>query len=387
MERASAKSSASTKKLGIEEALLQIPNDPALARLILTGERTKNGEVKSQDRSGGLHLLAARLGEIGATAEVAESVIRYADARWGKYSTRPDAEDQFSNLFATVESKRSRVGFLGLVPLTIDELVDTAPPAEWLIEGLLLESQYGLVTGGTGVGKTQLALQLGLSVSAGMEWLGFSIPTAKSVCYVSVEMSHAEIAWFVKQMRQGLSYNDLPFRMLPYGQTISILTEDGKRFYRSLAEEFDVLIIDTLGASTHTSLSDEEAARGIVDFFGELKATGSTLLVVHHDSKASGANTQSRTEDAYGSRLFADRASTVLRLSKPKVDRNGAKIEGTLLEFSKIRLAPEPDIMLLQRTENLWYTAADFEVTVTGLPGGKTSAKRKSKPGMDTGLF
>lgn len=384
MERASAQSRAS--KLSVEEALLQVPNDPALIKLIMSGERTRKDGVQSTDRSGGLHLLASRLGELSLPTEVTESVLRFADSRWGKYGDRSDSEARFADLLATAESKRRTDGLANLVPLSIDELIETAPTADWLIEGLLLEAQYGLITGGTGVGKTQLALQLGLSAAAGMEWLSFSIPVPKSVCYVSVEMSHAEISWFLKTMRNGLSYKDLPFRIIPFGQTISLLTEEGKRFYRSLAEDFDVIIIDTLGASTHTSLSDEEAARAIVDFFGELKANGRTLLVVHHDAKNSGIG-GSRTEDAYGSRLFADRASTVLRLSKPKADRNGAKVEGVLLDFSKIRLAPEPDTMLLQRTDNLWYTAADFEVTVTGLSGGTKGGKRKPSTGMDAGLF
>ncbi len=266
------------------------------------------------------------------------------------------------------------------MPLTIDELVDTAPVAEWLINNLLISGQYMLITGGTGVGKSQLALQLGMCIGAPMGWLMFDIPVVKNVCYVSVEMSHAEVAWFAKEMRNGINTQGLNFRILPIGETISILTEDGKNFYRRLVEDFDVIIIDTLGASTHTTLSDEEAARGIVDFFNELKAGGTTLIVVHHDSKHNGSS--ARTEDAYGSRLFVDRASTVLRLSKL-----GDQEAGIKLDFSKIRLAPEPQALKLQRTENLWYVTSEFESkqVVKGLPGG--TKQSQPKPGVERSLY
>lgn len=187
-------------------------------------------------------------------------------------------------------------------------------------------------------------------------------------------MSHQEIAKFLSKMKENIG--DLSqFFVLPVGETISLLTEEGKDFYRQFIDEFDIIIIDTLGASTHTSLSDEEAAREIVDFFNELKKHV-TLLIVHHDSKG---NSGGRTEDAYGSRLFVDRASTVLRLSKP-TNKND---EGIDLTFSKIRLAPEPAPIRLQRSDSLWYTSADFGVVIKETKKNES----RSKPRLDDDLF
>jgi RecA-family ATPase len=216
-----------------------------------------------------------------------------------------------------------------------------------------------------------------------MAWMNFDIPKVQRVAYSSVEMSHSEIAWFLREMRKALDVSSLQFRVFPVGQTVSILTEDGKNYYRAIAEDFDVIVIDTLNASTHTTLSDEEAARHVVDFFAELSAAGKTIIVVHHDSKSTG--THQRTEDAYGSRLFVDRASTVLRLSK--IPNNTEQIT---LNFSKIRLAKEPDPMVLERTENLWYVSTDGvpimrTMNVKGLPGGKS--KGDGKPRVEPGLY
>lgn len=238
-----------------------------------------------------------------------------------------------------------------------------------------------LITGGTGAGKSQLALQIGISLSAPMPWMNFAIPKVQRVAYVSVEMSHTEIAWFLKEMRRAIDTSGLQFRVFPIGQTVSILTEDGKNFYRGIAEDFDVIIIDTLNASTHTTLSDEEAARIVVDFFAELSVSGKTIIVVHHDSKQTG--THQRSEDAYGSRLFVDRASTILRMNKlPNVT------DTVELRFSKIRLAREPDPIKLQRTENLWYVPSEFGgtpvVQVKGLPSGKRS---NGKPGVEPSIY
>lgn len=240
---------------------------------------------------------------------------------------------------------------------------------------MISSSSYCLISGGTGVGKTQLALQLGICIAAPMPFLNFNIEEQKKVAYVSVEMSHGQIAWFLRQMVRSISVKDLAFRVLPIGQTVSILTEEAKNFYRQLAENYDVIIIDTLGASTHTALSDEDAARVIVDFFNELTLLDKTVIVVHHDAKNT---TGSRTENVYGSRLFGDRARTVLRMHKDRNDKSKA-----MLEFSKISLAREPDDTLLERTEDLWYVSSDTPSTPTmnvrGLDG-----KRKSKSGVDS---
>lgn len=329
--------------LSLEEALLKVPNDPRLTDLILHG--------KSEDRSGALFRLAARLGELNLDLKTTETILRFSDSRWGKFSEREDLEERIESLIEISQSKRTEFDLSFFKPLSINELLETSPQVNWLMTNLIMEKTISLITGGTGVGKSQLALQLAISLSSKMNWLNYEVPTQSRVLYSSVEMSHPELAGFLKKMNPNIP-TDCQLKVLPVGQTISLMTTEGQDFYRQFVDDFDVLVIDTLGASTHTSLSDEESARQILMFLEELRRN-LTILVVHHDAKHS---TGGRTEDVYGSRLFGDRASTVLRLSKPRSPTE----EGIDLTFSKIRMAQEPAVLRLQRTDSLWYTPTDF---------------------------
>ena len=332
-------------QVSIERALLAVPPNDSLSQLLLYG-----GDPN--DRSSALYNLACRLGEAGVEELYIEPLLRYADARWGKFFDRQDADERLADLLkAATDKLRPPIQEI-YKPLSITELLTTAPNVSWLVEGLIAEQTITLISGGTGVGKSQLALQISMCVAAGQPWLNFPIPAQKTVVYSSVEMSHPEIASFLSKMVQAFPVENLPMHIVPVGQTISILTPEGKAYYRNLAEQYDVIVIDTLGASTHLTLSDEEGAREMVDFLVELRSKyGCTLIVVSHDSKNSAGN---RTENVYGSRLFVDRASTVLRLQK---DKTGLLI----LEFSKIRLAQEPQPYALERTSNLWYVTKDFD--------------------------
>jgi hypothetical protein len=352
-------------QISLERALLAVPPDEKLSHLILYGG-------SPDDRSGALYNLACRLGETGVDIVYAEQLLRFADSRWGKFFERDDADERLDALLEATRTRLVKTTTENYTPITVEQLLTTAPEVTWLIDQLVAEATIVLISGGTGVGKSQLALQLSLCIAAGQTWLNYAIPQPRSVVYSSVEMSHTELARFLGKMVQSFPLENLPFHVVPVGQSISILTEDGKAFYRSLAEQYDVIVIDTLGASTHLSLSDEEGAREMVDFLGELRTKyDCTIIVVAHDAKNTNGQ---RTENVYGSRLFVDRASTVLRMYKDKD-------AGLILEFSKIRLAPEPQPYALERTENLWYVTKDFDSRATVV------VRKGNGPTMGSGAF
>jgi len=49
---------------------------------------------------------------------------------------------------------------------------DTAPPREWLVEGIMAERQYGVLAAEDKAGKTWMALELAMSIASGKPWLG-----------------------------------------------------------------------------------------------------------------------------------------------------------------------------------------------------------------------
>ena len=84
------------------------------------------------------------------------------------------------------------------------------PPREWLVEDIIPHENVALFTGDGGIGKTILALQLGVSLSTRTDWLGFKCMQGPSL-YVGAEDSKNEIHRRLDQMRVelGISWGDL----------------------------------------------------------------------------------------------------------------------------------------------------------------------------------
>jgi hypothetical protein len=67
-------------------------------------------------------------------------------------------------------------------------------PLEWAVEDILPLKGRCLLTASAKSGKTFLALELWLSVAAGVDFLGFRVPKPRRVLYVQSELSDALLA-------------------------------------------------------------------------------------------------------------------------------------------------------------------------------------------------
>lgn len=336
-----------------ERALLEVPNDPELIKLILQGRNPK-------DRSGDLFYLSRKLGELNISNGSIQTLLQFADERWGKFLKREDRSERLQALVNAAEEVRPRDSFFeNLRPLRPSELAEAAVEVNWLVEGILATQTYGLITGSTGVGKSQLAIQMGFNLAKGCNWLQYQC-TKSRVLYASLEMGTNELGYFNEKICKGMPLNEEEdvFHYLPVGQPLSLLTEEGRQFYLQYIDDYDVFIFDTVSSSTHLSMLDDATAPGIVAFFTRLNQTyGKTVIALGHDVKSIKDN---RAESMYGARLLMDKSSMILR-----VDKAG---DGLTLSFPKVRLAREPEPMNYDRDpDTLW------------LSGGTTSAAVKVK--------
>ena len=82
------------------------------------------------------------------------------------------------------------------VPLGIINLAQLAgkpmPPRDWLVEDIIPAYQVTLLTGNGGDGKSLLAIQLGVAVATGTDWIGF-LPKQGGVLLASAEDEHDEV--------------------------------------------------------------------------------------------------------------------------------------------------------------------------------------------------
>jgi hypothetical protein len=149
-----------------------------------------------------------------------------------------------------------------------------------------------------------------------------------------------------------LTHLEEHFRTRATGQTVALDDEKNQQIYegRLRAGNFTGFILDTLGASTKTSLQDETGARKIADWIDRLRQRlGIWCIVIAHPRKvpAGVKNYRFSIDDAYGSRIFGDRANTVFIMQRSK--------SGIELDSVKTRFLSGTSTLMLQRNTQHWY--------------------------------
>lgn len=323
----------------------------------------KNG-VPQGYRSDGLMALGYHLAELNlGNAEILAMLIN-ADQRWGKFAKR---NDQLVRLMEIVTRARLKYPFkivpdLDTQPLQsigFKELLATEITLEWVWEGLLQKAGYFLLTGPTGVGKTQFSTNFAAKIALGQPFLDREIAAPLKLGLFSLEMGLAEIKFFLKQQSVGYSQDDLEmleqnFRIFPMGEPLYLNQNKEKiRLERVIEEEnLQGIIIDSLGSITDEELSSEVQVKNIMDWFDRLRQHyGVFVWLLHHHRKAQGQNKKpNKISDVYGSQYITARATTVMALWETSVANAIASIP------LKVRLTKRPEPFFLFRDNQLNFT-------------------------------
>jgi hypothetical protein len=92
----------------------------------------------------------------------------------------------------------------GLKTIRADELLATrAPPRRWLVERFVPAAEVTLLGGDGAIGKTTLALQLGVACISGGDWLGLKV-NACNVLYAGAEDPTDDIHFRLEEMTKQL---------------------------------------------------------------------------------------------------------------------------------------------------------------------------------------
>src|SRR5690606_6525778 len=146
------------------------------------------GSNSSHGRSGSLMRLGYYGAEQGFTDEQIFAVLDDADTRWEKYTGRsPEQRRRF--LVDIIARARAKHGYnssenplAGLIAqasqvevqeqkliYNFKEFINLEIHIDWLLEGMLSQTGFGIITGQPGIGKTQLGLQLAHHLALGEE--------------------------------------------------------------------------------------------------------------------------------------------------------------------------------------------------------------------------
>jgi hypothetical protein len=233
-----------------------------------------------------------------------------------------------------------------LIPLDVAQMIATPPPRlEWVAAGLVVRGGVTMLSGSPGVGKSMLALMLGVSIVNGERFLDDATARGR-VLYVDAENGRAE----AHRRIHGLGLRADAADRLRY-LTVNDQTEDGGRFDLSAdigeligeATEHgaDYIVLDSLRSlwggienESHTAILPMLAAARLA------RTARAGVMLLHHLDKGATA--------AYrGSSAFAGAAEIVATLRPdPRTKREETEAEADpelrCITIAKCRCAPEP---------------------------------------------
>jgi KaiC/GvpD/RAD55 family RecA-like ATPase len=345
--------------LSLSEVVRKYPFDRKVWELFVKG-------TNGVDRSNGLMSLGYSLAEMNLTNLEIYTMLLDADKRWGKFHNRDDQHRRLTDLIAVARVKypykiSTSTQESLFITMSDRELITTEIKVDWLWEGILHQTGYLLLTGHTGVGKSQFSLDFGAHLVLGKAFLGRAIHTKKKVAFISLEMGLLEL----KLVRQAqlCNYSEEEqllisegLRHLPVGYPIYFNREENKRMVEELIqrEGIECIIFDSLGSMTEQELSKETDAKNLMDWNDHLRAElGISTIIIHHHRKAQSGNKRPNTiSDIYGSHYFTARATTVMTMWDSK---KAGLIE---VSFQKMRLSKRESPWAIRRKDDL-----TFEIT------------------------
>ena len=207
------------------------------------------------------------------------------------------------------------------------------PAREMLLSPILPERSLAMLYAPRGLGKSWLALSIGVAVAAGASLLRWSAPRKRNVLYVDGEMPLVSLQERLKEISSAYG-GDIPndaFRILAADAVeggINLSTDEGQQALEPLLTDIDLLILDNLSTLlTSRSESASDAWVPIQTWLLKLRRQGISVLLVHHAGTNGRQRGTSRREDAL---------DTVIALRRPEdySPEQGARFE---IHFEKLR--------------------------------------------------
>lgn len=205
----------------------------------------------------------------------------------------------------------------------------SAPPPRWLVKGVLPEAELVVMYGASGSGKSFLALDLAAALDQGVPWRGEIKTRQARVVYIAAEGAggfRSRIrAWeHEHQARLGLGIIDAAPNFLE--------KEDVLEVAKAVIAwgRADLIVVDTWaqvlpGANEN---SGEDIGRALAYCKGLRRATGATIMLVHHSGKdeSRGARGWSGLRAAADAELevVRDGERRAMQITKQKDGEDGA---------------------------------------------------------------
>lgn len=205
-------------------------------------------------------------------------------------------------------------------------------PRTWLLEGAIPDKFPTIIYGAGGLGKSFLALHLGILACVGsQQFMGLKFPTEpRNTLIIDYELDDDEQTRRGRQISHGLHLDDIPENLSYFapGKNLAKVLPTLRTIIKS--KNIGFVILDSLGASG----TDGESVESVVTLLTELKRLGVATLVLDHQSKVQmGEKYENKTP--FGSVYKENLSRSVFQLSRVerKENRVTLKLKHTKTNF------------------------------------------------------
>lgn len=395
---------ATTSTLVSTGDFAKLPEPPALVEVPLPTDLPEISDVLSKykipdaawqlfkqgkpqgERSEGMMQLGYFMAEIGMENDEIFAVLLNADMRWGKFK---DREDQLQRLQEIVTIARNKYPFgeddYSLTPeiesLGLVTFLHTEYNFEWVWDGYLQKNGYFMLTGPSGVGKTQFSLNAAMNMALGIPFLEKPTSTPKRIGILSLEMGGPDLQFFLKQQvpyydAEQLAVLQENLIIAPVGEPIYMDTQEGKEKVEQwiVDNKLDGIMVDSLGSAMAGDVSAESSVKSIMAWNDNIRQRLDVFTwFIHHHRKATGDNKKpNKLQDVYGSMYLTARATSVVCLWNV-----GIASDLQVLPL-KMRLSPDKDPFTIHRDTNLIFSKKGNSTVVESTEASPHEAEESS---------
>jgi hypothetical protein len=261
---------------------------------------------------------------------------------------------------------------------SLAELLDQQPVAmPSLVEPGLLPAQGILFLGGEPkLGKSLLVANLALSLAAGVDRLGFHIPSARRVLICQFELPLPQFVKRLMLMRRTLgpaADDHLFVDTCSTGHLLS--TAQGLNHFLAAARaaEAEVIVLDPLYSTHDQDENDTRAMAALCQSLLRLRdASRAALIVIHHVRK-------SINRHEIGSAFRGSSALHAVGDSYVLATRPSPQLPTLELRFQFRYAPPLPPRMLELNEQTIWFSAMGGPMQAKVPPGRKVESRDVSR--------
>lgn len=157
-------------------------------------------------------------------------------------------------------------------------------PTEFMLYPFLQSNAPNMIFSQPEIGKSFLALRLGISQIAGIDFLGFKCEGGKRVLYIDYEDTKNVFSTRLYMVCKGLgiAYKDIAANFPHLRLHGSIKDNIGIIKRHVVTEKIDLVIIDSASRGSGGSPNDESL---VLNLYDALPSIPATILLIHHEPK------------------------------------------------------------------------------------------------------